>query len=533
MRGVNLQWLDRLTGRFTMYRLVLIGLLAVFVEAVLLALTGSMSGYTSAAIIVCVAVAVATSYLSNRLLALMLRARPHSESSLITGLIIGMLFLPILDGPHVLVIFIAALVASVSKYLLAIRRRHIFNPAALGAFVAGLVFPLDAAGWWVATIWLLPVTAIFAFVILFRTRHLAMGIVFTVLATGFTALVIAGTGQASFLSGVGTALVSFPIVFFVGFMLSEPLTLPPRRWQQLIEAAVVAGLFGVEAIGFHVGPVYASPLIALLIGNLLAFLVGQRGGIRLALVERTRLTPTSWELSFRPRRPVRFQPGQYIELSIPHARADTRGMRRIFSIASAPAGGDIVRIGINTAEPSSSFKKELLTLQPGEIVSATSVGGDFLLPKDPSTPLLFVAGGIGITPFMSHLEHIVAADSGHDVAVIYSASTPDELAYAPRLVEIGIPVNVVSASAPSPLPDGWTYLGRGPLTLEQVTTAISDVATRAAYVSGPPSFVSSIRYILRRAHAKSIHTDYFTGYTKRARARYRGAPVPKEPAQVG
>jgi ferredoxin-NADP reductase len=166
-------------------------------------------------------------------------------------------------------------------------------------------------------------------------------------------------------------------------------------------------------------------------------------------------------------------------------------------------------------------------------VTATSVGGDFLLPDESSRPLLFVAGGIGITPFMSHLEHLTADSASRDVQVIYSASTPDELAYAPRLAELGIPVHVVSSSAPAPLPAGWTYLGTSPLTRDQLLRAVPDVAARAVFISGPPSFVSSLRILLRAVHAKSIRTDYFTGYTKSAKARYKGAPAPKEPAQVG
>jgi len=61
-------------------------------------------------------------------------------------------------------------------------------------------------------------------------------------------------------------------------MLSEPLTLLPRRWQQFAEATLVAALFVVP---FSVGPLSNTPQFALLVGNLLTFLFGQRRGIRL------------------------------------------------------------------------------------------------------------------------------------------------------------------------------------------------------------------------------------------------------------
>ena len=63
-------------------------------------------------------------------------------------------------------------------------------------------------------------------------------------------------------------------------MLTEPLTLPPRRWQQLALAAVVGALF----VPYNLGFVANSPELALLAGNAVAFAVGQRGGVRLAFV---------------------------------------------------------------------------------------------------------------------------------------------------------------------------------------------------------------------------------------------------------
>jgi ferredoxin-NADP reductase len=205
-----------------------------------------------------------------------------------------------------------------------------------------------------------------------------------------------------------------------------------------------------------------------------------------------------------------------MELTIPHAKADVRGLRRIFSIASAPVESDVIRFGLNTAERSSSLKSALLALEPGEIVAGTAVGGDFLLPKEVTRPLLFVAGGIGITPFMSHLQQIAGSGEARDVVVLYSASSSEELAYSQRLKGLGHPVLLFAPSAPKPLPKNWTYLGRGPLTAELLTSAVPDVKSRAAYVSGPPAFVHVMRVMLRKAQAHSVKTDFFSGYTAKS-----------------
>ena len=323
-------------------------------------------------------------YASNRALAALFHVRPHTESSLITGLLLYFLFWPTqlaagVQWPDLAGVALACVLASASKYALAWRGRHIFNPAAAGAFITGLT-GLNIATWWAATpamLWLLLPGVL---LVLYRLRKLLMAAVFTVVAVSIVAAELLQAG-----SGAGEALwqplAQRPVLFFVGFMLTEPLTLPPRRWQQLALAAVVGLLF---AVPYNLGFVANSPELALLVGNVLAFAAGQRGGIRLRFQGSRPLTPTTTEFSFRPERPVRFSAGQYLELHLPHSRAlgraDGKGRRRVFSLTSAPGSG-LVTIGAGTAGPLSSAKRSLLALEPGDELTATTVGGDFVLPR--------------------------------------------------------------------------------------------------------------------------------------------------------
>jgi ferredoxin-NADP reductase len=513
-----MQWLDRVTGTITMYRLVLLCLLALVVETVLLSLVGVISE-APLAILSTGLVAVVFTYASNWVFAKLFRVRPHTESSFITALLLLFILEPVnpLVSGSVLKfagVALAGIIASASKYLLAFRGRHIFNPAAVGAFVVTLITPFGVfAAWWLATAWLLPVTIVLGFAVLYRTRRFLMAIVFVVAVVGLTFLVYGGNG-APLTQTLLEPFTTFSTIFFAAFMLSEPLTMPPRRWQQLVEALLVAIVFTVP---FTIGVFSTTtPQFALLVGNAFAFAFGQRRGIRLAFEGKQKLTPTSWELSFRPQRPVRFRAGQYMELTIPHAKADVRGLRRTFSIASAPVEPDVIRFGLNTAKRSSSLKAALLALEPGETIAATAVGGDFVLPKQPSRPLLLVAGGIGITPFMSHLQQLVGSGEDRDVVVLYSASTTGEAAYSDRLAELGYPVLLLAPNAPASLPANWTYLGAGPLTPEVLASAVPDLKSRAAYVSGAPSFVHLARTLLRKAGAHSVRTDFFSGYTAKS-----------------
>jgi ferredoxin-NADP reductase len=297
-------------------------------------------------------------------------------------------------------------------------------------------------------------------------------------------------------------------VFFACFMLDEPLTLPPRRWQQLTEAVVVGLLF---QLGFSFGTFSSTPEFALVVGNLLAFFWGQRRGIRLEFVGRSQLTPTSWRFDFTPRAPVRFAPGQWMELALPHGTTDARGWRRTFSIASAPGDG-LLRFAMRVPERSSSFKSAMLELEPGAVVSGTSVGGDFLLPPNAAKALLLVAAGIGITPYISHLERLTATGEKRDIVLLYSVAVTDDIAFAEVLTASDCRVVVLSPTRPAELPDGWSWAGGGELSSEQIHQAVPDAASRTTYLSGPPALVAGLERALRRDGVRRIVTDVFIGY---------------------
>jgi ferredoxin-NADP reductase len=499
-------WLDRALGRVTMYLLVIIALAVLGVAALVGSLIGQIS-YPVPDVLLSALVLLLATVASNRLIGRLVRITPQTSSAVITALLLLFIFAPTHDPAGLWTLAIAGVLASATKYLLAVRGRHVLNPAAAAAFIVGLVPPLLGATfvtWWVGTAFLLPFAAVGALAILFRTRKLWLGLTFVVVATLGWGLTFAAHGSA-FAAGASFALLQYPAVFVAGFMLSEPLTLPPRRWQQLAEAALVGAVFALSFSAF--GVVSSSPQFALLVGNVVAFFFGQRRGIRLTYVGKTRLTPTSWELEFAPRHPVRFAPGQYLELTLPHRRTDSRGWRRVFSIASAPGGN--LRFGIRVPQSPSTFKRALLELEPGTRVAATSVGGDFVLPAGES-PLLLVAGGIGITPFIAHLESL--AGSRRDVVVVYAIGTPDDLAYAPTLARAGCAVTVVCAERPAKLPTGFAWVPSARLDAEQLLAAVPDARSRHTFLSGSPAMVGSLRRALRRAGVRFVHTDVFFGY---------------------
>lgn len=497
--------IDTLLGRIPMYRLVLLLLVLLTAVSVVLSAAGLLF-YTPLDLLATGGIAVAVSWLVNRAVAPLFRVKPHDESAIITGLLLFFIMKPGVEPGDLAAAAVAAAVAALSKYVIAVRGRHIFNPAAIGAFVATLT-GLGVSFWWVGSETLFWFVLVASVVLVWRLGRFTMAAVFLVAAGAVFVPNYVSNGMDAG-SAVTTLLLSTAAVFFAAFMLTEPLTLAPLRWQQLVVAVVTGVLF---ALPYHVGPVYSSPELALLVGNLLAFLVGQRRGVSLTVRESRRLAGGVHELVFDASAPLRFRAGQYLELHVPHAKGDRKGFRRTFSIVSAPSDGREVRVAFRVPEPLSSAKRVLVGLEPGDGVRATLVAGDFTLPRDASRKLALVAAGIGVTPFISHVREARALGDDRDIVLVYAVSDPSEIVYADELQEAGVRVLVSSRVEPGSLPDGWTWIGPERVDAEVVRAAVPDLAERDVLVSGPPALVSDLRSRLRGA-ARKVRTDVFAGY---------------------
>ena len=419
----------------------------------------------------------------------------HLQSALITGLILALIFTPTLDSPTLLQYGLIAVIAQTSKFVITYKQRHLFNPAAIGALLGGLL-QLSFASWWVSTPPLIIPMTLVVVAILYKTRRLQLGLVY--IMTSLALLLATGATDA------GTALTSWPILFVAGVMLSEPATLPPRRPQQFAVAAITAC---IASLPFHIGWFSSSPEFALLVGNLVAFSLAfrQRRGLQLTFQERRSLTPTTDELIFTSPSPLYFTPGQFIELTLPHPRQDLRGIRRSFSITSTP-GEKEVRLGVKFYTPSSTFKKALKQLPVGAVVQTTGISGDFVLPRQRDRKLLFIAGGIGITPFVSHLQS--KNNDARDSILLYFIHDQSEIAYKKLLEKSGATIYYFVAGGAANPPAVLQSLA---LTQEILATYVTDLADRDVFISGPPAMVATTTHLLARK-ARRVHTDYFNGY---------------------
>lgn len=508
--------IDRVLDGVTMYRLVFQGLVLLALVAAGLSAAGRLP-FTPLQLAGSAAALLASSWLSNQLVARAVRAPVNGESAWITGLILLLILPPATTLREAAILAAAAAIASASKYALAVRRQHLLNPAAVAALVVGLAWPGSMATWWVGSADMILPTLLLGIVVLRRLGRTGFAATFVVVSTVATVVVGARSAAAITVSTITDSLrltlLSMPVLFFAAIMLTEPLTTPPRRWMRSAYAVLVGLLF---AIPFQLGPLYSSPELALVIGNLATFLVHPRWRMRLQLVERTQLTRSTQQLRFSVRGArSRFSPGQYLEWTLVHPRADTRGQRRTFTIASAPEQ-DGLAIGVKFPEPPSSFKRALADLPVGGSIVAAQVAGDFTLPRDPRRKLLLIAGGIGVTPFQSMLQHLATTHQRRDAVLLYLGSGPEDFAYREQLEAAakatGIRM-VCIIPQPERAPAGWAgAVGRPSPSL--LLELVRDLATRTAYISGPSGMVRSIASALRAAGLprRRIVTDAFSGY---------------------
>lgn len=222
------------------------------------------------------------------------------------------------------------------------------------------------------------------------------------------------------------------------------------------------------------------------------------------------LTSSIRTFYFKPQQPVHYTAGQFTELTIPHKHPDDRGMRRWFTLSSSPAQELLTVTTRYAGDTGSSFKKAMFALEPGTELDFAEPMGDFVLPKQVQTQLVFVAGGIGITPFHSMLEWLAATPEKRPIKLLYAVRTEDDIIFQETFEKAGIHATII-VSEPSAAWGGE----RGRLTAEMVLGLEKPDENSLVYLSGPESMIEALASDLHKAGLAKhqIVTDTFPGYT--------------------
>jgi len=147
----------------------------------------------------------------------------------------------------------------------------------------------------------------------------------------------------------------------------------------------------------------------------------------------------------------------------------------------------------------------LQALKPDTLVSIEGpYGGFFPSPQAVLEPELWIAGGIGITPFLARLRHYAQHDTGLQACLVYCVQDPSRHLYGDELARL-------MALLPASRLHFHHFYKEGPLNLEFIAGACPDFVTRTAYVCGPVPLLGLSHRLLRQGGlpAARIVTEEF------------------------
>jgi glycine betaine catabolism B len=508
--------IDRFLNKITMYRLVMYYLIVLLAVAAIFGAAGIIP-YNPIAIIFSTLFLVVVARIANGLIAYFLDAHPNVESVYITALILALIITPGMPTNAATVIFLAwaAVLAMASKYIFAINKKHIFNPAAFAVAVTGLAFG-SYASWWIGgNLPMMVFVIIGGLLVLRKIQRFDLALTFFFVALASDALTHLGSSPGVVIQ---KALLHTPLFFFASIMVTEPLTTPPTRRGRIIYGAIVGALFSPA---IYVGSISSTPELALLVGNIFSYIISPKRKNVLTFKEKKEVGTGIYDFIFTPDKKISFRPGQYLEWTLSHAKSDGRGNRRYFTIASSPTEDD-VHLGVKFYEPSSSFKSALLAMKSGDTIIAGQLAGDFTIPKDPAQKLAFIAGGIGITPFRSMVKDLIDRNEKRDAVLFYSNKNIAEISYREVFDEaaekLGMKI-IYTLTDLNPVADKNLSAAdeihyRGRITSEILKKEIPDYNERMFYISGTRAMTIAFQKTLHEMGVSRarIKIDFFPGF---------------------
>jgi ferredoxin-NADP reductase len=210
-----------------------------------------------------------------------------------------------------------------------------------------------------------------------------------------------------------------------------------------------------------------------------------------------------------------FKAGQFLDMTLLNpAETDAEGDTRSFSIASGP---DEDMLMVATRMRDTAFKRVLKTLPLGTAVKIKGPSGDLILPGDATRSIVFLAGGIGITPFRSMLVDAAHRHLPHRLFLFYSNRRPEDAPFLGELQTLQqanprytlIPSMTGMATSHQP----WTG-ETGLIDQAMLSRHLSGSVAPLYFIAGPPGMVKGLRAMLARqvVNDGDIHAEEFSGY---------------------
>jgi ferredoxin-NADP reductase len=210
-----------------------------------------------------------------------------------------------------------------------------------------------------------------------------------------------------------------------------------------------------------------------------------------------------------------FKPGQSADLTLSSPlETDAEGNTRTFSIASSPFENQLI---FATRMRDTAFKRSLKKIPLGTEVKIDSPMGSFTLHKNSSKPAVFLAGGIGITPFLSIARQADHDRLPHKLHLFCSNRRPEDTPFLDTLqmLEKSNPNFQLVCTMTEMLQSKREWQGEtGLISQEMLSRHLTSLQGSIYYVAGPPAMVAGVKKMLVAAGVDEddIRTEDFAGY---------------------
>jgi len=233
------------------------------------------------------------------------------------------------------------------------------------------------------------------------------------------------------------------------------------------------------------------------------------------LIHREEVAEGTMAFHFEKPSGFSFTAGQSADVTlIDPLETDAEGNTRTFSIASPPFANELV---FTTRMRDTAFKRSLKEVALTAKVKLSPAAGSFTLHKNLAKPAIFLAGGIGITPFLSMVQQADRDRLSQELCLFYSNRRPEDAAFLDTLKawettnpNFRLICTMTEMSKSKKEWKGETAL----IDKEMLCRHLADLQGPIYYIAGPPAMVTAMRETLVSAGVEEtdIRTDEFVGY---------------------
>lgn len=227
--------------------------------------------------------------------------------------------------------------------------------------------------------------------------------------------------------------------------------------------------------------------------------------MKLKLIEKKKMQNDTISFIFEAPAGFNWKAGQFMHYTLPHENPDERKTERWFTISSAPFEKNVVITTRISAGNGSTFKNNLVNLPIGSGIDSDGPEGDFVLGDPSGKEFVFIAGGIGITPYHSILMDLDNKKMDFNINLIYANRTADAV-FKDELNALALKHKNLKIHY---------IIDPDKLSIEKIKELVPDFKKPVFYLSGPEPMVESFEKILigEGIAEERLIRDYFPGYT--------------------